>query len=454
MRNQIEFLPSFYGVQSAGGVAVPLNADSRGLLLQRVIERADVRAIIARGDLLAVLEELDGLGAVELIVVTSPEGELPASVHGARVVEYRAWISGRSRSGRASCPTAPRSALIQFTSGTTGNSKGVVYPHHFLYLYSAVVTDAQGHTRDDVLTTPLPLFHVAALHIICNSALHAGCVAHLKSRFSARTYWQEIADDGATFGILLGTLAAILLRTGGEAPPHRLRALFCLPFPPGGEEFERRFSVKLLWQGYGMTEVYPHPMQREIEPGRPTTRSATRRRGSSTAPSTSTTACSPPGVPASSSTARRSPTRWRAATTTTPRRRSRRSATSCSTPATSATSTRRAACTSAAACRTGSAAAARTSPRPSWSSSRPSTKRSWSAPRTACPASSASTRSSSTSTRATRSSTCASTTLARGPAAALHGPALHRGPPGELPKTPSQKVQKLKLAEAGWTGRR
>src|SRR5688572_5504487 len=39
LRNQIEFLPSFYGVQATGGVAVPLNADSRGLLLQRVIER-------------------------------------------------------------------------------------------------------------------------------------------------------------------------------------------------------------------------------------------------------------------------------------------------------------------------------------------------------------------------------------------------------------------------------
>src|SRR4051794_25394256 len=77
MRNQIEFMPSFYGVQAAGGVAVPLNADSRGVLLQRVIERADVRAIIARGDQLKVLQELDGLGAVELIAVTDPPQPLP-----------------------------------------------------------------------------------------------------------------------------------------------------------------------------------------------------------------------------------------------------------------------------------------------------------------------------------------------------------------------------------------
>jgi crotonobetaine/carnitine-CoA ligase len=269
MRNQIEFMPAFYGVLSSGGVAVPLNADSRGLLLQRVIERSDVRAIIVRADLVETLTELDGLGAVELLVVTGADADLPASVHGARVVSYRAWSSAASAARPRPLPDSSEVALIQYTSGTTGNSKGVVYPHHFLYLYSAVVSDTQGHTSEDVLTTVLPLFHVAALHIICNSALHGGCTAHLKSRFSARSYWQEIADDGATFGIVLGTLAAILLRTGAEAPPHRLRALFCVPFPPGGEEFERRFRVKLLWQGYGMTEVYPHPMPRVLEEGVP-----------------------------------------------------------------------------------------------------------------------------------------------------------------------------------------
>ena len=45
--------------------------------------------------------------------------------------------------------------------------------------------------------------------------------------------------------------------------------MFCLPFPPDGEEFERRFGVRILWQGYGMTEVYPHPMQAVMEPGVP-----------------------------------------------------------------------------------------------------------------------------------------------------------------------------------------
>ncbi len=269
LRNQIEFFPALYGAMAARGLAVPLNADARGPLLERVIAKAELKVIVARADLLDTLAALDSLASVELVVVAG-EGPVPDRLHAARVVRWEDWLAGQPTTPAAELPDSGDVAMIQFTSGTTGNSKGVVYPHHFLYLYSANITDAQGHTEDDVLSTPLPLFHVAALHIVSNSALHAGCTAHLKSRFSARAYWTEIAEDGATFSILLGTLAAILLKTVPEAPEHRLRALFCLPAPPDKEEFERRFRVKILWQGYGMTEVYPHPMPRELEEGVPT----------------------------------------------------------------------------------------------------------------------------------------------------------------------------------------
>ncbi len=118
-----------------------------------------------------------------------------------------------------------------------------------------------------MLTAPLPLFHVAALHIIANSALHAGCTGHLKSRFSASQYWQQFADDGATWGILLGPMATMILKgTKGPVPEHRLARMFCPPPPPEWQEFERRFDpVRIIWWGYGMTEIYPMPM---IDPDR------------------------------------------------------------------------------------------------------------------------------------------------------------------------------------------
>ena len=56
LRNQVEFFPALYGAQAARGVAVPLNADARGVLLQRVIEKADLKLLVAREDLLPRLE--------------------------------------------------------------------------------------------------------------------------------------------------------------------------------------------------------------------------------------------------------------------------------------------------------------------------------------------------------------------------------------------------------------
>ncbi len=266
LRNQVEFLPTFLGAMAAGGVAVPLNAEGRGPLLAYVMERSDARVLVARSDLLDRLEDLDALGPVRIVVAVG-DGRVPPSIHGVPVVAWEDWVGARPTTPARPFPRFDEPALIQFTSGTTGRSKGAVYPHHFLYLYPAMVADSLSRRPDDVLTTPLPLFHVAALHLVANTALHAGCTAHLKSRFSASQYWEQVAADGATYSVMLGPMAAVIMKTVDEAPPHRMQTMFCLPAPPEREEFERRFKVKMLWHGYGMTEIYPLPMRPDVLDG-------------------------------------------------------------------------------------------------------------------------------------------------------------------------------------------
>lgn len=265
LRNQYEFMPAFYGPMVAGGVTVPLNADARGPLLHKVLTMSDATVLIARTDLLDRLNDLTDLAAIALVVAVG-EGTAPARIAGVPVMTWTDWLVDEPREPDR-WPTAFDTALIQFTSGTTGTSKGAIYPHHFLFLYAAMPTDSLGHGPDDVLSTPMPMFHVAALHLIANSALQAGCTAHLKSRFSAREYWAQIAEDKATFSIILGPMAAIVDKTVDAAPEHRLKGMFCVPPPPGREEFEAKFRVQMLWQGYGMTEVYPLPMPPRMRAG-------------------------------------------------------------------------------------------------------------------------------------------------------------------------------------------
>jgi crotonobetaine/carnitine-CoA ligase len=269
LRNQSEFLPAFYGAMVRGGVAVPLNADSRGPLLQAVIERSEIRVLVARADLLDRLAELDGLGGVELIVATGDE-RLPRTVLGVPVIGWSDWLAGKPESHDWPFPTYSQTCLLQYTSGTTANQKGAIYPHHFLYLFAAMIAESLERDADQIWTTPMPLYHVAALHIITNTALHAGATSHLKSRFSASKFWQQVADDGACFGIILGPMAAMVMKmTVDPVPEHRMTHMFVVPPPPEMEAFAKRFSVEILWQGFGMTEVYPLPMPRKQERGVP-----------------------------------------------------------------------------------------------------------------------------------------------------------------------------------------
>ncbi|MHB1807987.1 MAG: AMP-binding protein, partial [Solirubrobacteraceae bacterium] len=263
--NQSEFLPTLLGAGAAGGRAVPLNPDARGPLLEYTISKSESKLIVVRDDLLDRLAALDSLGEVRAVVACGSGAGRPQEIHGVPVLDHEQWLAGRAETLPGRMPAGWDECLIAFTSGTTGRSKGVVCPHQYLFLYSGLVTDSLGHDSEDVLTTALPLCHMAGLSIVACSALHAGCQARLRSRFSVQRFWDDVAADGATFAIIFGPMASMLLKTVPEAPPHRMRHMFCLPYPPDGQEFERRYGVRLLWQGYGMTEVYPHPMPATME---------------------------------------------------------------------------------------------------------------------------------------------------------------------------------------------
>jgi len=267
LRNQPEFLPTFYGAMTAGGVAVPLNAESRGPLLQDVLAQSEARLVVAREDLLDRLDALSELHDVELVVVVGGSTP-PPTVCGVAAVAWEDWLDGRRAEPPEELPAWHETCLLQFTSGTTGRAKGAIYSHHFLYLYSATVTDALERTADDVLTTPLPLYHVAALHLISNSAMHAGATAHLKSRFSASRFLEQAAADGATGGIILGPMAAMVLKATEVVPDHQLEHVWIVP-PIQKDEFEARVGVRVVWQGYAMTEIEPMPMRREMLPDVP-----------------------------------------------------------------------------------------------------------------------------------------------------------------------------------------
>ncbi|MHB1088864.1 MAG: AMP-binding protein [Acidimicrobiales bacterium] len=257
LRNQLEFSTMFLGALAAGGVAVPMNPELRGPLLSLLLSRCDPHVLVVRTDLLDRLAELPTLGSIQLIVRCGAEQGV-SEIDGVPVIGLGELISGASADLPESLPRPSDLAVLMFTSGTSGGSKAVMWSHEYLYLASAAASDALGHTEDDVLSTPLQMCHIAGLQVFANGALHVGCTAHLKSTFSVSKWWEEIATDGATFAMLMGPMTTMILSTVPKAPEHRLSYVYALPQPQDRVEFEQRYGTTVIWQGWGMTEIFPH----------------------------------------------------------------------------------------------------------------------------------------------------------------------------------------------------
>lgn len=148
-------MPAFYGTQVNHGVVVPLNAQSRGSHLEYVISKSDSNVLIVRDSLFERIEELESIGAVKLIVVVGSTPRVE-SMHEARVVGWADWLKDSETTEFGELPGWTDSAVIQFTSGTTGRAKGVLFSHHYLYMASAVVADSLERTPEDICLHQCP----------------------------------------------------------------------------------------------------------------------------------------------------------------------------------------------------------------------------------------------------------------------------------------------------------
>jgi carnitine-CoA ligase len=265
MRNQREFMPAYLGAQAAGGFAAPLNPELRGPLLETLLDRCEAQVLVVAEDLLPALHGAPSLAGVRLVLACGDT--VPGtSVHDVPVRSFADWHSGHPAAPPRSLPRPDDLAALVFTSGTSGGSKAVMWSHHYQYFSSAAISDSLGHGPGDVLSTPLQMCHIAGLQVFANSALHVGCTAHMKSSFSATKWWDDVAADKATFAMLMGQMAAMILDRVPEAPEHQLRYVYILPQPARRKEFEDRYRTTVIWQGWGMTEIFPHvPAKNRLE---------------------------------------------------------------------------------------------------------------------------------------------------------------------------------------------
>ncbi len=258
--NRVEFIWAFFGACWLGAVPGALNVSVHGPILRHMIENLDPAAIVCEAGTVAAVRAVTGDGCKAIINVDDSE----------EVAGLRDWSMDVPRASRH--PVTPRDlAMILYTSGTTGPSKGIMYSHEMAVAFADATHWMLGFKPSDIAYNCLPLFHGNSLLCTLIPCLRVGALSVFGPRFSASSYWETVRAEKATVLSLLGSMVPILL----NQPPSpddrssRVRIALAVPCPKNNfHEFQERFGIKLS-SLYGMTDIglpigVPHDT-----PGRP-----------------------------------------------------------------------------------------------------------------------------------------------------------------------------------------
>ncbi|MCX4549437.1 long-chain fatty acid--CoA ligase [Streptomyces sp. NBC_01387] len=165
MWNNAEHVEAYFAVPAMGAVLHTLNIRLPAEQLVWIVNHAADRVIIVNGSLLPLLAPLlPHLPTVEHLVVSGPGDRSLLAGATATVHEYEDLIAGRPMTYDWPEIDERQAASLCYTSGTTGDPKGVVYSHRSIFLHSMQVNAAQsmGLTDEDTTLVVVPQFHVNA----------------------------------------------------------------------------------------------------------------------------------------------------------------------------------------------------------------------------------------------------------------------------------------------------
>ena len=234
---------------SLGAVYVPINIGYRGALLEHVLRNSGARLMIAHGELVARLAGLQ-LAAVHSVVVVGPERPPLAGVH---LLDERTLAGDGARLVPPLRAVAPWDTLmIIYTSGTTGPSKGVLSSYRHA---RAAALGFRNVGAGDRNLTLLPMFHVGGVLGVLWALFHRGSVVVAES-FRTAEFWPVVRRYRVTTTGLLGSMVDMLnaqpVRAGERE--HGLRNVLIAPYGAAAMAFTERFAVDAYTE-FNMSEL-------------------------------------------------------------------------------------------------------------------------------------------------------------------------------------------------------
>ncbi len=250
--NRPEFVIAYLATLEAGAVMVPINLRYRRRELSHILNDAEPALLVVEDAQQAVLDEILGADVGPGLTVLSVD----------RAESWLEEADGEARGdGSRAAARGEDAALIMYTSGTTGASKGAVLSHNNVLATVTGLLSAWAWQADDVLLLPLPLFHTHGLVVGLHCALAMGATVRLRTAFDAEETVETLSTGGATLFFAVPTIYTRLVDLLGkekEPPKFERMRLFCsgsAPLPAEVHNAFERLTGQRILERYGMTET-------------------------------------------------------------------------------------------------------------------------------------------------------------------------------------------------------
>ena len=260
--NSPDAICTFLAVTRLGAIYAPLNTALRGELLRHQLSDSTATIVFAEHDFADRILAIEGdLPLLATIVVRGAFEQRNSRYRFLPISDVRTLKSVASSPEIKVEPSDL--AMLIYTSGTTGPSKGCMLTHNYPCNMARRMVETTGRCENDVVWSPLPLFHISAVSNLLLATMSVGASIALYPRFSVSNFWPEVERTRATHVSLMGAMIALIAAAQPtEVSTRCFGQVHCVtgaPFPPEVvDSWRAKFGGDILGShAYGLTEASP-----------------------------------------------------------------------------------------------------------------------------------------------------------------------------------------------------
>lgn len=247
-KNHDQFVTAFFAVAKMGAISVPLNWRLQAAELDYILADSKVSVLVYDSNFASTAEQLTTIDSFHTIVQIGGSGS--------RQIDFESALLGKSTEEPDIVIGDDESAVIMYTSGTTGWPKGAMISHNNFFAASVGAVKTLDWRYRDRFLSITPVFHIGGLNPIV-TCVHTGNTICLLPDFHPVQVWQTIQDEKINFMMSVPVMLDAMLNVPDfqRYDKSSLRSILCgaSPVPVQTIKTCHEFGIKVE-QVYGITE--------------------------------------------------------------------------------------------------------------------------------------------------------------------------------------------------------